>query len=853
MWVERTSQRCGTQRTRGAQGAGQLSSPPLCSGHHEAGPAPPEGGGRAASPACPRARPGQRRCVLRRRPWPRQAAGPRFRAARGRHLVGRRGPPGKSRGLCRRGHIDGAVRVSPMPQFRRSVPIESVGLWDSQLTFAGRSFAFRAAASQTVASFEVKVEPPATAVKVVSVNDLGASTSANDNSDAFQRAVEACAGQPCTIQFAPGNYRFTQSLRVDGAKDLTIDGQGARLVFGFRSNFAPLLTVIRTDHFQLQNIAFDWNWGVYRIATLARTRSYREANGKSTWTVDLLDVQDFDPNTIYNWHSAFAVDPATMTIGLPNVNDIWELPVSVATKLGPAQIRLVLDTLLSDQGVAPEAGSYWLLRHFTYEVHAIWMESCTHCTLDKVNVYSTPGMAITYEDGSENIAIRNSRIGVFPGSARQISSATDGVHLAGTKGEILIENTEIANHGDDCINVNDPVSVGFRVLDARTIVANDWRDGRIVYADGDSVTFRNEDYTETGINLEVASASYQSGGWRIRFTGALPTFRNQTSKMFVINTSRYSARNVIIRGLHCHSNRARGVVLQAKNVVVEQSCFTNIQQEAISISSEIWLGHWAEGTGTVDTVIDSNVIAGVDKQNTGRGAIYSGASYSDGSGLVTPVHSRIVISNNVINQTQARAFTFQMVENLLMVNNTVVNADAASPNAGVVRVRKASNVKINSNRWAYQEGIQQRTPGAKVQIEVSSTSNVYGNNNLLLPLADIDAAPSSSPAAPSRTKRPTRTTTTTPEPPSPTVETQEPEPTVAPAPEQPADDAPTAVEEPTETATPTIGLGPIGTHTDPAFLENVGGNPLASVGEKITLASPIRPTGTAALPNILGT
>lgn len=348
---------------------------------------------------------------------------------------------------------------------------------------------------------------------------------------------------------------------------MTVDGQGAKLVFGFRDNFRPLLTVRRAERFLLKDLSIDWNWGVYRIATLMRTINYEERNGKANWTLEMPDVEDFDINTIYNWDSAFALDIDSLTPGLAGVNDIWDLPVTRVTKLSANRIRLGLGGPLA---VRPRAGTVWLVRHFGYEIHAMWIEACMHCTLDGVTVYSAPGMALTFEDESGNIAIKNFNIGVLPNSARQISSATDGIHLAGTKGEILIENVTIANQYDDCININDPVSVGFRILDKNTILATDWRNGRIVYKAGDTVAFRNADYSDSGVSAVVESATYQDGGWKIRLTTALPKFQGQTSKMFVLNTSRYSARNVIIRGLFCHSTRARGVVLQATNSVIEQ-------------------------------------------------------------------------------------------------------------------------------------------------------------------------------------------------------------------------------------------------------------------------------------------
>jgi hypothetical protein len=578
--------------------------------------------------------------------------------------------------------------------------------------------------------------------------------------------------------------------------------------------------------------------------------------------VDTPDVADFDPNAIFNWDSAFAIDPETMTIGLPGVKDIWELPVSRVTKLNASRIRLALDAPLASQGVRPTVGSYWLLRHFGYEVHALWIESCTHCTVDGVTIFSSPGMAMTIGDDSQHIAIKNSRIGVFPGAARQMSSATDGIHFAGTRGDILVENVEISHHGDDCVNVNDPVSVGFRVVDRNTIVAYDWRNGRIKYGAGDTVGFREADYADTGIKVTVTSAAYESGGWRLRFRERLPTFRNLTTRMFVNNLSRYTARNVIIRGLHCHSNRARGVVLQGHNVVVEQSCFTNIQQEAIRVSSEIFLGRWAEGTGSVKTVLDSNTIVKVDKQDTGRGAIYSGASYSDGLGLSASVHSDMIIANSVINSTFTRALVMQMFDNVSIAGNTIVNADSESVNIGVVRVRKSTNVRINNNNWAYEKGVAERTAGAKVQIETSSTSNVYGNGNALLSVEEL--------------LQPTTTTTTkTVRSTTKAIATsaEEASATVSLLPAEEAPLAPEATEtaeagedegpifdpEPTEepalfdpVPSGTLEISRPITETDaPGFLDN---GPLAEIATKIVVATntPIASDEKAKIPNLVG-
>lgn len=175
-----------------------------------------------------------------------------------------------------------------------------------------------------------------------------------------------------------------------------------------------------------------------------------------------------------------------------------------------------------------------------------------------------------------------------------------------------------------------------------------------------------------------------------------------------------------------------------------QSCFTNIQQEAIAISSEILLGRWAEGTGTSKTVIYDNVIENVDKQNTGHGALFSTASLADSNGFNYAVHNNITIYNNVFNGTYPRALILQMLSNAVVNNNTFINPDETSDGTAIIRIRKASNVRINNNQWALATGVSEPTLGAKVLIEIGTTTSIYGNGNEILPLSDLELPATSS-------------------------------------------------------------------------------------------------------------
>jgi hypothetical protein len=294
--------------------------------------------------------------------------------------------------------------------------------------------------------------------------------------------------------------------------------------------------------------------------------------------------------------------------------------------------------------------------------------------------------------------------------------------------------------------VHDPISVGFRALDKNTILIADWRPFRIVYAKGDQVDIRFPDYSDTGFVGTVAAATYGSSGWTVRFTTALPTSwqGTPTTSLLVFNTGRYNAQNIAVQGLDCHSNRARGAVLQAKQVVIEQSCFRNIQLEAILIGSEIKVGRWAEGTGSQNVILYNNIITRVDKRDSGHGAIFVEAAYADQAGSSSAVHTGLLIQGNNITSTPRNALVLQNVANVLVTGNIFHQSrdEVASGKVGSVYSRKANNVRINNNQWIYNDipevwangvgsldGLS-TTNGYKVQID-SSSKNVAGTGNTM--------------------------------------------------------------------------------------------------------------------------
>ena len=437
---------------------------------------------------------------------------------------------------------------------------------------------------------------------VLDAADFGVSPANSDNAVPLRKALAAAKERGAeTLKVAPGVYRMTDdaSLVLDGFRDFTFDGQGARFISSRRRDaFIHLHGCVRT---RLMNFSVDWDWDKAPLASVVEVKEVGEGY------VDLRfrDYADFP-----NKRAAFLVlspfDPVTRSVGVEGMSTkglqrFWgELTPFPGEWLGPNLARLRTDP----SGL--RSGEVYRLQHYYYHLNGISMDSNEHLRLENVTILSTPGHAFVMTGTQHHTLLEHVDI-VAPKDdpRRVITCAADHFHIARSCGFLKLDHCEFSLGGDDILNMHD--CSGFaRPHGPKTIRTQNA--GSYGYlAKGTRVELRQGDYSPTGFIgtvVEDKAVDASRGVFDITFAEDVPA---ATEEGFVMFDRTYDTHNVIVRNCLFHDNRARGLLILARDVTVENNVFRHQEMGAIKIETGYTFNVWSEGYGVSNVVIRGNL------------------------------------------------------------------------------------------------------------------------------------------------------------------------------------------------------------------------------------------------------
>ena len=137
------------------------------------------------------------------------------------------------------------------------------------------------------------------------------------------------------------------------------------------------------------------------------------------------------------------------------------------------------------------------------------IEDSKDVTLEGVTIYSAPGSGFVGNGDISGLHFKGCRVTVRPGSVRNISTATDCLHVCNSQGNFIIEDCEFGFAGDDCINIHDNSSMGAKRLDDHTLLALRVTKEAVLFEPGYPVELRNPDLSALGYSSEVTSVTYR--------------------------------------------------------------------------------------------------------------------------------------------------------------------------------------------------------------------------------------------------------------------------------------------------------------------------------------------------------
>ncbi|KAI9020339.1 pectin lyase fold/virulence factor [Hyaloraphidium curvatum] len=346
----------------------------------------------------------------------------------------------------------------------------------------------------------------------------------------------------------------------------------------------------------------------------------------------------------------------------------------------------------------PARNSLWMIKHLTYEVHGFRLQDCVNCFFTNVHIRSTPGKAVWIDRDSSNLQFDNVRIDEFntinAASQRPMSNAADGIWGSMTKGNILIQNSQFGFLGDDAINIHTPTmlrGLTFEVKNATTGELNLKRFSfpspawRVYYEENDEIGFLSTvDLVSSSTTRTVVSAAYNStlngGTWTLELDDDVPTSEDGLSdpKNIGIVNRRHLVQNVIVRNVVTRNHRARGILLQSQNAVIEKCQLTNVQVAGILIRSS---GFTQEGVGVRDVLITNNHLNNVDINGAEAAIVVDAVNAAqeqialDGDKLI---NNNVTLTNNLFENTERYSILASSVGQLVVRSNRI-SIDPASP------------------------------------------------------------------------------------------------------------------------------------------------------------------------------
>ena len=564
----------------------------------------------------------------------------------------------------------------------------------------------------------VKRPHPAQPEKVLRVAPMSKGQTANAY---FNDAIkEAVSGGYATVIFPTGTYNFeTPAAReshvmIQGAKDLTIEGQGSTL------NFASPLTggilIIKSQRVILKGFNLDWpNTLMASVATIVsvdkqhQTMRFKIApQYKVDASTPIVALTPWDPKSdaanphfsLTNFYKEeYVNNTRTVYVG----NNTFEVPYW-NTYIAPGDVMLVRHW----------GGKPWR--------SAIEANSSSDLDFENVNVYASPYLGFSLSGGN---SYRLSHCSVTRlTSARLLSTSADAVHIADSGGDIIIEDSTFAYQGDDGLNIHGALGKFDREPDHSLHWKATGEDSWAPYgwaANADVIGMFDNTVGFVGTTT-LSSLSHSSVGLGIHLKEEPPAAATE-----IVDLSRSGARFVIRNNRYLY-NRPRGILLESSLGLVEKNVF--IGQTGHGIVVGVCPGE--EGPGAQNVLFRENTFtnvgsfppAGIQSDDVRLGALV--VAVQDGlenQNSMKPVFESLIFEGNIFNNLQGPGLYLSRANAVAVVNNRLTNTDLSKGDARQSATGLNGSIVINHTRNVSHVGNSMDHAGS-MWIDPKSTSGI---------------------------------------------------------------------------------------------------------------------------------
>jgi hypothetical protein len=448
-----------------------------------------------------------------------------------------------------------------------------------------------------------------TPIRTVNVAEYGARPDVSDNTEPIRAAlISAQSGaKPVVVRFAPGIYhcgsgpgkkpsRSTKpSFDIAGLDSVTIDGGGATIA---GSDIAPLFRIRDSRNVSVRNLTIDWDPLPHMSGRVTRLLEPDHAF-EMTPLVPARPISGRIVQGILGYNSQ---RHRLADNGWEVYQTQGERDANPTEILANGEVRV----FVKREARLPAVGDDVVVRHQVYGCDAFVFANCQNVSVDDVTVLAAPGMAIIGW-GCRDIAIR--RVKVVPGESGWMSVTADAMHFNACRGSVTVEDCEFAGMGDDAINIHSMYGLitgiagdrKFEVAAARLHPYYDKaRSAWDAPAAGDTLEFGSgsEPLIAQG-QVTVVTAQRDELARRVILTLSADDAHKVGPDTVLWNLS--TAPSINIARCYVHGNRARGMLLQSRHVLVQNCVFEDISGGGIHICTDA--ADWWESLGSRDVTV----------------------------------------------------------------------------------------------------------------------------------------------------------------------------------------------------------------------------------------------------------
>lgn len=469
-------------------------------------------------------------------------------------------------------------------------------------------------------------------------------------------------------------------LAITGADGLSVEGDRAELI---TSGSSSLFFFIQCEDVRVRGLTIDQDRPPFSEGTVI-------ASADRHFDVKVLDaypVRGGEPVTAF-----MTYNPKTR---LPDGRDL-DVYRSVARteRIAPQVLRVHLM-----RPIPVPVGKLLVLRHSVYEGGAFRFYRCRDVRVEDVTVHATSGMGLVGHV-CEDVTLKRFDVRMRPGSDRLMSATADATHFGGCKGAVVLEDCTFEGMGDDGANIKSGLYLIVRErVDDRTVLGQ--HNLRMVDLPdaGDVMEFSRVDTLVPFASGKVRAAKLEPGEGnvhRVEFESPLP------DELRVGDVLGNVSRGPKLRMRRCtvRANRARGVLCQTRDVVIEDCTFEHCTSGGVLVLTEVT--HFFESIGTRDVVVRNCRFTDCNRgAASAEGVLCAMAWLKDFAHPPGPgVHRNVTFANNRIVGTPESAIFAAGVDGLKIVGNVIEQAceRADRPNGcNAIFVKNSARVEIEDN------------------------------------------------------------------------------------------------------------------------------------------------------------